>query len=92
MTYEVVFRQEARADLEDIQSYYNRILPSLTDRFLAEFFEKMDIIESDPNLYQIRYRGIKIAPLRKFPYGIHYREKANQIIIYRVLHFKRYFK
>lgn len=92
MTYELVFRIEARTDLEDIQDYYNKILPSITDNFFKEFFEAMDFIETEPQLFQTRYRGIRIAPLHRFPYGIHYKEAGNKIIVYRVLHTKRYFK
>lgn len=92
MIYELIFRTEAENDLEDIQDYYNKISPSITDNFFAEFFETMDFIEDEPELFQVRYREIRIAPLQRFPYGIHYKETGNKIIIYRVLHTKRYFK
>jgi plasmid stabilization system protein ParE len=92
MIRELVFRIEAEKDLEDIQDYYNKISSSITDNFFIEFFETMDFIEGDPRLFQARYRGIRIAPLYRFPYGIHYKESADKIIIYRVLHTKRYFK
>ena len=92
MTYDLIFRFEAERDLEDIQDYYNKILPSITENFFIEFFETMDFIEDEPKLFQVRYRGIRIAPLYRFPYGIHYKETKNKIIIYRVLHTKRYFK
>jgi hypothetical protein len=52
----------------------------------------MDFIESEPQLFQVRYRGIRIAPLYLFPYGIHYKETQNKVVVYRVLHTKRYFK
>jgi plasmid stabilization system protein ParE len=92
MTYSLIFRVEAEKDLEDIQDYYNKTLPSITDNFFIEFFETMDYIEDEPQLFQIRYRGIRIAPLHRFPYGIHYKETDDKIIVYRVLHTKRYFK
>ena len=72
MKYELIFRIEAKTDLEDIQDYYNKILPSITDNFFKEFFETMDFIEAEPQLFQVRYRRIRIAPLYRFPYGIHY--------------------
>ena len=34
MTYELIFRTEAERDLEDIQDYYNKILPSITDNLM----------------------------------------------------------
>ena len=92
MSYNLRFRVEAERDLEDIQDYYNKINPGITDNFFIEFFETMDFIEDEPKLYQARYRNIRIAPLHRFPFGIHYRETKNEITIYRVLHTKRYFK
>ncbi len=92
MKHELIFRVEAEKDLIDIQDYYNKILRSIADNFFIEFFETMDFIEDEPKLFQVRYRGIRIAPLYRFPYGIHYKETKNKIIIYRVLHTKRYFK
>ncbi|BAU52862.1 type II toxin-antitoxin system RelE/ParE family toxin [Mucilaginibacter gotjawali] len=92
MNFESIFRIEAEQDLEDIQDYYNNISPSITDNFFNEFFETMHFIEGEPTLFQVRYREIRIAPLYRFPYGIHYKETSGKIIIYRVLHTKRYFK
>lgn len=92
MTYKLIFRTEAEKDLEEIQDYYNKISSSITSNFFKEFFETMDFIEGEPDLFQVRYRGIRIAPMYRFPYGIHYKEANSEIIIYRVLHTKRYFK
>jgi len=92
MSFELIFRKSAEIDLADIQNYYNKISPKITDNFFKELFSTFDYIQSEPKLFQVRYRGIRIAPLYQFPYGIHYIEKVNQIIIFRVLHTKRYFK
>ncbi|MCR8557692.1 type II toxin-antitoxin system RelE/ParE family toxin [Mucilaginibacter sp. BJC16-A38] len=86
------FRVEAEWDLADIQDYYNKISESITTNFLKEFFYTLKFIEQSPKLFQERYRGIRIAPLYRFPYGIHYIEKNGQVVIFRVLHTKRYFR
>jgi hypothetical protein len=92
MNKRIIFRIEAENDLSEIEEYYNKISSIITDNFFAEFFETLDFIEQDANLFQIRYRNVRIAPLYRFPYGIHYRETSDVTIIYRVLHSKRYFK
>lgn len=92
MNYELIYRITAEKDLADIESYYNKISPSLSTRFFNEFFETLQYIQQEPKLFQERYRKIRIAPLYQFPYGIHYQENQNQIVIFRVLHTKRYFK
>jgi hypothetical protein len=63
MNYELIFRIQAEKDLEDIQDYYNAVNLKITDNFFAEFFETMDFIEREPQLFQIRYREVRIAPL-----------------------------
>lgn len=92
MSYQLTYRHEAEADLADIETYYNKISPTLTQRFFTEFFETIKYIEHEPKLFQVRYRGMRIAPLYRFPYGIHYKQDNKQIVIFRVLHTKRYFK
>jgi plasmid stabilization system protein ParE len=92
MSYNLIFRTNAEKDLDDIQDYYNKINPTITDNFFSDFFETMDFIEGEAKLYQVRYRGIRIAPMHRFPFGIHYKETALEIVVYRVLHTKRYFK
>ncbi len=92
MSYQLIFRQEAEKDLIDIETYYDNISITLTKRFFTEFFETLDFIEQEPQLFQVRYRQIRIAPLYQFPYGIHYKITKNKITIFRVLHTKRYFK
>jgi len=54
MMHELVFRRAAEKDLEDIQDYYNKISPSITNNFFIEFFDTMDFIEDNPELFQIR--------------------------------------
>lgn len=92
MSYNLIYRIEAENDLLDIESYYNKISPSLTYKFFTEYFETLQFIEDEPKLFQVRYRGIRIAPLYRFPYGIHYNITDDQVVIFRVLHTKRYFK
>lgn len=92
MIGKLIFRAEAERDLDDIKEYYNKISDKVTYNFFKEFFDTVAFIEHNPNLFQIRYRGVRIAPLYRYPYGIHYRVVDTDIIVYRVLHTKRYFK
>ena len=92
MIRRLLFRSEAERDLDDIKDYYEKVSAKVTNNFFKEFFETLAFIEHNPDLFQVRYRGVRIAPLYRYPYGIHYRMKGNEIIIYRVLHTKRYFK
>jgi len=92
MNFELTFRIEAEQDLADIQDYYNKISDAITNNFFKEFYYTLNFIEQELKLFQERYRGIRIAPLYRFPYGIHYIESDKKVIIFRILHTKRYFK
>jgi len=92
MSFQLFFRPKAEKDLSETEDYYNKISPDLTDRFFEEFFYTADFIQQNPYLYQVRYRGMRIAPFNNFPFGVHYTITGNKIRIYRVLHTKRYFK
>jgi plasmid stabilization system protein ParE len=63
MSIELIFRKAAEMDLADIQDYYNKISPTITDNFFKELFATFKYIESEPLLFQVRYRDIGIAPL-----------------------------
>ena len=78
MSYQLIFRSEAERDLVDIEIYYDKISTSLTKRFFTEFFETLNFVEHEPQLFQVRYREIRIAPLYQFPYGIHYKADKKQ--------------
>jgi hypothetical protein len=92
MNFEIIFRVEAERDLVEIQDYYNKISGTITKNLFYEFFYTLNFVEQEPKLFQERYRGMRIAPLYKFPYGIHYIEKGKKVIVFRALHTKRYFK
>lgn len=92
MKYVLKYRHEAETDLEETKAYYGNISQTVVENFFAEFFETISFIQREPTLFQIRYRKIRIAPMYRFPYGVHYFITKDEIIILRVLHYKRYFK
>ncbi len=89
--YQILFRIEAYSDLDKIERYYSKVSSSVTNNFFNEFTKTLNFIEQQPDFFQERYKRTKIAFFYKFPYGIHYQVKGNTIIVYRVLHTKRYF-
>ncbi|RFZ92014.1 type II toxin-antitoxin system RelE/ParE family toxin [Mucilaginibacter conchicola] len=92
MNHILRYSPDAETDLDEIDEYYTDISSSVVKNFFKEFFETIAFIEQDPKLFQVRYRGIRIAPMYRYPYGIHYIHNQNSITILRVLHTKRYFK
>lgn|SRR5690554_3872128 len=78
-------------DLREAAIWYNRASDGLGVVFLKEIKKEVNQILKNPLAYEIRYADIRIAYVKKFPYGIHfeYLELENQVNILAVLHTSR---
>jgi len=92
MKYTLKFREGSTQDFENSISYYNKISIDLADRFHKEFKNRIEEIEENPLHHQLKYRNIRIANLKKFPFSIHFIIEANVIHIIKILHQKRVYK
>jgi len=92
MKYPSIFRENSLEDYQKGIDYYEAISIRLTERFDNEFKQKLDQIENNPFLYQIRYKNIRIAYLENFPFGIHFIIEKEAIHILKILHTKRFYK
>lgn len=86
------FTKEALNDFNEGSDYYYNILEVLGQRFSFDFWAKTDLIKANPLHYQERYRNIRIAFLKSFPYGTHFIVDQNDIVILRVLHRRIFFQ
>lgn len=75
-------------DLKEIAFWYNRQSKGLGMLFLNEIKREVYKITKAPLAYEVRYADIRIAFIRKFPYGIHfeYFEEEKQVNILAVFH------
>lgn len=70
--------EEAEAELNDAVMYYaERATPRVALAFLDEFERAIDLLQLNQQLGISKYGGIRIHPLRRFPYSIAYREDAE---------------
>jgi plasmid stabilization system protein ParE len=76
----------AKRDIQRIVNYYDKINPSLVDRFLEEIDDCFAKIENLPEGYQKRYKAFRIAFLKKFSFGLYYKIYNSEIVIAAVLH------
>lgn len=86
------FQASAIDELNQAFEYYQAIDVNLSERFKIEVADYLDTIKAFDELFQIRYRKIRVAPLDKFPYAIHYFVKANQIIVIGIKHQRQFYK
>lgn len=78
-----------RADLQHAYSWYEEELPGLGGEFREEFFRAYRKLQSGPQLYAVRFSGIRRLNLDRFPYGIFYTINGDAIRVLAVLHGSR---
>lgn len=83
------FTKEALFDIEEIILWYENKRIGLSYDFELCLEIGLAEIARNPQLFQIRYKTIKIRFIKRFPYGIHYILNKNEIIILGVFHTSR---
>lgn len=85
MGYNVLASSQSEGDVERILKYYLKINPRLAKEFLNELRATRKYIQKHPKKIQIRYSDIRIAFLKRFPVGIHFKIVGNTIYILSIL-------
>ena len=85
----VGFTEEARMEFYNAKCFMD--FNGIENEFWKDVNRQMDLITQFPLAFQIRYRNIRIVPLEKFNYSIHYAVKPNSILVYRFLNQKQNF-
>ena len=90
MKYRLIVRPEAEIDIREAFEWYENQEKGLG----LDYFRCVDAaiasISRSPNLFPSIYKNIHRVLIRRFPYGIFYVVKDNQILILAVLHVKRH--
>jgi len=76
----------AQQDIEKAIIYYKDIKIQLAKNFLIELKATRKYIQKHPKKIQIRYAEIRVAFLKRFPFGVHFRLEDKTITIISVLH------
>ena len=92
MKYTIQFERNVLLDFKSHKAYYNHISQKLGTNFDNEFWQKIDYIKNYPLHHRVRYRSIRIAILKIYPFGIHFIIEGDTILILKLLHFKQFYK
>lgn len=85
MTY--ALHPEARAELANAALHYARQASQrVALAFLAEFERVAQVIEANQQLGTKSRTGLRVHPMRRFPYSIVYRERDGGPYLYAVAH------
>ena len=83
----IALREQARADIADAVEWYQR--RGLVSEFLKAFEAALATIRQNPLQYQVVARGIRRAPLKRFPYGLMYFVDEDEVVILTCFHDRR---
>lgn len=86
MTWEVLLRPRAEADVKEARDWYEARQPGLGEGFIDEVAVAMTQLEDAPERHPEYYRGIRRVFLARFPYKVFYLTQRGTVIVLRVLH------
>ncbi len=80
----------AKAELaEAADFYFAQASKRVADNFLAEFARAIQMLEENQQLGTLKKNGLRIYPLRRFPYSIVYRANEDGPRVYAVANQRR---
>ncbi len=85
----VIFRPEARRDALEAYRWYEAQTPGLGGEFREELEATITGICDAPTAFPVMLRDTRRARLRRFPYGVFFREYGEAIVVVAVFHGRR---
>ena len=89
MTYQLIVRSKAEEQAAEAHAWYEEKFPGLGEDFLLCVEAILSSIARNPQLYQTRYKDVRIALTERFPFGIHYFIDGSKVIVILILHLRR---
>ncbi len=86
MAYKLNTSTGAYQDIEKAIIYYKDIKIQLAKNFLIELKAIRKYIQKHPKNIQVRYANIRVAFLKSFPFGVHFRLEDKTVTIVSILH------
>ena len=89
MSLPVGFRPAAWAEYVAAIAHYDGERPDLGSDFETEVQAVLGVISNTPDRYAVVARGIREAPLHRFPYSVFDRVRNQQLVVIAVFHQSR---
>lgn len=86
MEFKVIIVERADLEIEEAYLYYENIQEGLGIRFVLEYEKYLKTLKNIP-FFEQRYQAVRILPLKKFPYSIHFSvdELQSTVTIHAVI-------
>ena len=85
----VRFHSDARRELRKAINRYDQQVPGLGDEFAAEVEHYIRLIAIHPESGSPHQVGTRRVQVRRFPYGLVYAERNEQLVVLAVAHHGR---
>ncbi|MBI2371807.1 MAG: type II toxin-antitoxin system RelE/ParE family toxin [Deltaproteobacteria bacterium] len=82
MTYRLIVRRQAKADIREAARRYEEQRPGLGRTFVRQIDALLDRVRVNPMQHQVVYREIRRAIPRRFPYGVFYRIDGLDVLVF----------
>jgi toxin ParE1/3/4 len=89
VSWRVVIRPNAEADVREARSWYESRRAGLGDEFLEAIRRAVRLLEEEPERRPFYYRDFRRLLTRRFPYKLFHRVEGDRVIVFRILHAKR---
>ena len=87
--YNLKFKPEVYNDIKAAYDWYESQRIGLGEDFLLTLEESYSKITRTPKVYQLIYKTVRRKLLRRFPYGVFFVLKDDEIIIIAIMHTRR---
>ncbi|WP_067147163.1 hypothetical protein [Pseudotamlana agarivorans] len=85
----IEFSEEARIEFHKAKCYME--FTGKANEFWVDVERQLNLIADYSEAFQVRYKNIRIVPLERFHYTIHYVAKPYGVLVYRFLNQKQDF-
>ncbi len=85
----IVLRPVALAELEGACAWYDKQRAGLGDEFVREADQAVWHIREAPTSFPQVHGAVRRLLMRRFPYGIFYRDSESEIVILGISHLRR---
>tara|TARA_B100000809_G_C14796087_1_gene408503 strand:+ start:226 stop:519 length:294 start_codon:yes stop_codon:yes gene_type:complete len=86
MIYKLITTPETEKDIDQAVKWYVDIRKQTARRFISELRDVQNYIYNNPTKIAVKYNNVRVAFLKKFPYGLHYIFIENTITIIALFH------
>src|SRR5207247_9991893 len=83
------FGATAQAEFDGAAVWYDARRAGLGKDFVTEVQRILDTIVNQPDRYPVVYGDVREAAVRRFPYCVYYRAKADRVVVIAVFHTSR---